>query len=84
MVIFCFFMLQGTLIALASFSEGKLVDKLMSAALLSPVAYLSHMTTPLGILGARAFVDQVSYHNIATIVTIVVWLSEGLLFLSYR
>nr|XP_010926726.1 triacylglycerol lipase 2 [Elaeis guineensis] len=49
----------GTLIALASFSEGKLVDKLMSAALLSPVAYLSHMTTPLGILGARAFVDQI-------------------------
>nr|XP_010926727.1 triacylglycerol lipase 2 [Elaeis guineensis] len=49
----------GTLIALASFSEGKLVDKLISAALLSPVAYLSHMTTPLGILGARAFVDQI-------------------------
>ncbi|KAG1330902.1 hypothetical protein COCNU_02G008700 [Cocos nucifera] len=50
--------LMGTLIALASFSEGKLVDKIKSAALLSPVAYLSHMTTPIGILAARAFVDQ--------------------------
>ncbi|XP_008802257.2 triacylglycerol lipase 2 [Phoenix dactylifera] len=49
----------GTLIALASVSEGRLVDKLMSAALLSPVAYLSHMTTPIGILAARAFVDQI-------------------------
>lgn len=84
MVIFCFFISQGTLIALASFSEGKLVDKLMSAALLSPVAYLSHITTPIGIVAARAFVDQVRYHNIPTIVTMVVWLSDGLLFLSNR
>ncbi|KAF3783640.1 Triacylglycerol lipase 2 [Nymphaea thermarum] len=38
----------GTLIALASFSQHKLVDKLRSAALLSPIAYLSHMTTPVG------------------------------------
>ncbi|XP_016206990.1 triacylglycerol lipase 2-like [Arachis ipaensis] len=38
---------QGTLIALTAFSEGKLVNKLKSAALLSPVAYLSHMTTEL-------------------------------------
>ncbi|MQL79819.1 hypothetical protein Taro_012232 [Colocasia esculenta] len=49
---------MGTLIALASFSEGRLVDKLRAAALLSPVAYLSHITTPLGILAARAFVDK--------------------------
>ena len=52
---------QGTLIALASFSEGRLVDNLKSAALLSPVAYLTHMTTPLGILAARAFVGEVSF-----------------------
>ncbi|PKA63826.1 Triacylglycerol lipase 2 [Apostasia shenzhenica] len=38
----------GTLIALASFSEGRLVDRLRSAALLCPVAYLTHMRTPLG------------------------------------
>ncbi|XP_042494016.1 triacylglycerol lipase 2 [Macadamia integrifolia] len=49
----------GTLIALASFSEGKLVDKLRSAALLSPVAYLSHMTTSIGILAAKAFLGEI-------------------------
>ncbi|KAF3337165.1 triacylglycerol lipase 2-like protein [Carex littledalei] len=52
----------GTLVALASLSEGKLVDKLKSAVLLSPVAYLTHMTTPLGILCARAFVGEVCFH----------------------
>ncbi|KAM0932181.1 putative triacylglycerol lipase [Dioscorea sansibarensis] len=50
----------GTLIALASFSEWKLVDKLRSAALLCPVAYLTHMTTPIGILAARAFVGEIT------------------------
>ncbi|WOG96383.1 hypothetical protein DCAR_0415718 [Daucus carota subsp. sativus] len=50
---------MGTLIALTSFSEGKQVDKVKSAALLSPIAYLSHMTTALGILAARAFVGEV-------------------------
>ncbi|ONK71891.1 uncharacterized protein A4U43_C04F13440 [Asparagus officinalis] len=49
----------GTLIALASFSEGRLVNNLKSAALLSPVAYLTHMTTPLGILAAKAFVGEI-------------------------
>ncbi|KAJ0972602.1 hypothetical protein J5N97_020561 [Dioscorea zingiberensis] len=48
----------GTLIALASFSEGRLVDKLRSAALLCPVAYLTYMNTPIGILAARAFVGE--------------------------
>ncbi|KAJ4798050.1 Lipase [Rhynchospora pubera] len=52
-------MLQGTLIALASFSEGRLVDKLKSASLLSPVAYLAHMSTPIGIFCAKAFVGEV-------------------------
>ncbi|XP_042500349.1 triacylglycerol lipase 2-like isoform X2 [Macadamia integrifolia] len=51
---------MGTLIALASFSEGKLVDKLKSAALLSPVAYLSHMTTAIGVLAARSFVGEMT------------------------
>lgn len=45
----------GTLVALAALSEGKLVDKLQSAALLSPIAYLSHMTTPLGVVAAKSF-----------------------------
>ena len=51
--------LQGTLMALASFSEGKQIDKVRSAALLSPIAYLSHMTTALGVLVARAFIGEV-------------------------
>ncbi|XP_068645084.1 triacylglycerol lipase 2-like isoform X2 [Aristolochia californica] len=35
-----------------------LVDQLKSAALLSPIAYLSHMTTKTGQLAARAFVGE--------------------------
>ncbi|CAA2966006.1 triacylglycerol lipase 2-like [Olea europaea subsp. europaea] len=51
---------MGTLMALASFSEGKLIDKIRSATLLSPIAYLSHMTTTLGVLVARAFVGEIT------------------------
>ncbi|CAA0823483.1 Triacylglycerol lipase 2 [Striga hermonthica] len=51
---------MGTLIALASLSEGKLIDKVKSAALLSPIAYLSHMTTALGNMAARAFVGEIT------------------------
>ncbi|KAK9682316.1 hypothetical protein RND81_10G064900 [Saponaria officinalis] len=50
----------GTLIALASLSEGRLVKQIKSAALLSPVAYLSHMTTALGSVAARAFVGELT------------------------
>ncbi|XP_076932341.1 triacylglycerol lipase 2-like [Bidens hawaiensis] len=50
----------GTLIALASFSEGKEIDKIKSAAMLSPVAYLSHMTTALGVLAAKVFVGEIT------------------------
>ncbi|XP_019457675.1 PREDICTED: triacylglycerol lipase 2-like [Lupinus angustifolius] len=50
---------HGTLIALTSFSEGKLVNQVKSAVLLSPVAYLSHMTTELGVVAARYFLDEV-------------------------
>lgn len=41
------------MIALISLSEGKWVNKVKSVALLSPVAYLSHMTTTLGIMSAN-------------------------------
>ncbi|KAL2505349.1 Triacylglycerol lipase 2 [Abeliophyllum distichum] len=51
---------MGTLMALASFSEGKQIDKVRSAALLSPIAYLSHMTTALGVLVARSFVGEIT------------------------
>lgn len=50
---------QGTLIALASFSEGKLRNQLKSAALLTPIAYLSHMKTALGVVAAKSFVGEV-------------------------
>ncbi|XP_028051269.1 triacylglycerol lipase 2 isoform X1 [Camellia sinensis] len=50
----------GTLMALASFSEGQQIDKVKSAALLSPIAYLSHMTTALGVVAAKAFVGEVT------------------------
>ncbi|KAJ4729441.1 Lipase [Melia azedarach] len=49
----------GTLLALASFSEGLQVDKLKSAALLSPIAYLSNMNTALGVIAAKAFVGEI-------------------------
>lgn len=54
---------QGTLVALAAFSEGRVVDQLKSAALLTPVAYLAHITTPIGILLAKAFVGEVTVTN---------------------
>ncbi|KAG6750111.1 triacylglycerol lipase 2-like isoform X2 [Populus alba] len=44
---------QGTLIALAAFSQGKLLNMLRSAVLLCPVAYLNHLTSPF----ARGLVD---------------------------
>ncbi|KAL5154165.1 Triacylglycerol lipase 2 [Glycine soja] len=50
----------GTLIALASFSEGKLVNQLKSTALLSPIAYLSHMNTKLGVVVAKSFVGEIT------------------------
>ncbi|KAF3658980.1 putative blue copper protein-like [Capsicum annuum] len=50
----------GTLIALASLSEGRQPDKIKSAALLSPIAYLSHMTTALGVITARSFIGEIS------------------------
>ncbi|XP_054805522.1 triacylglycerol lipase 2-like [Prosopis cineraria] len=51
---------QGTLIALASFTEGNLVNQLRSAALLSPIAYLSHMSTALGVVAAKSFVGEIT------------------------
>ncbi|GMI93971.1 Myzus persicae-induced lipase 1 [Hibiscus trionum] len=50
----------GTLIGLASFSEGHQADTLKSAAFLSPIAYLSHMNTALGTVAAKAFVGKIT------------------------
>ncbi|CAL9062624.1 unnamed protein product [Musa banksii] len=49
---------MGTLTALSAFSEGKLVDKIKSAALLTPVAYLTSMTTTIGRAAASAFAGE--------------------------
>lgn len=57
---------QGTLFALASLSDGKLVDQMKSAALLSPIAYLSHMNTALGVAAAKAFVGEVQIHSVVS------------------
>ncbi|XWS30495.1 hypothetical protein CRYUN_Cryun24cG0122500 [Craigia yunnanensis] len=51
---------QGTLIGLTSFSEGHQADTLKSAAFLSPIAYLSHITSPLVVVIARAFVGEIT------------------------
>ncbi|XP_057983558.1 triacylglycerol lipase 2-like [Malania oleifera] len=50
----------GTLVALVALSEGKLLDRMRSAALLSPIAYLSHMSTPLLVLAAKSFVGEIT------------------------
>ncbi|KAK1359387.1 Lipase [Heracleum sosnowskyi] len=51
----------GTLTALAAFSEGnQVINKVKSATLLSPIAYLSHMTTALGNLVAQAFTGEIT------------------------
>lgn len=50
---------QGTLTALASFSKGQLVSMLRSAALLSPIAYLGQMTSPLATNAADNFLAEV-------------------------
>ncbi|XP_057983559.1 triacylglycerol lipase 2-like [Malania oleifera] len=50
----------GTLVALVALSEGKLLDRMRSAALLSPIAYLSHMSSPLLVLAAKSFVGEIT------------------------
>ncbi|XP_057441706.1 triacylglycerol lipase 2-like isoform X1 [Lotus japonicus] len=52
---------QGTLIALASFSKDQLLDKLRSAALLSPIAYVGQLTSPLAKNAAENFIAESLY-----------------------
>ncbi|CAL5403402.1 unnamed protein product [Camellia sinensis] len=51
----------GTLIALASFSKGRLINMLRSAALLSPIAYVDQMTSPLARTAADNFIAEALY-----------------------
>ncbi|MFS7995287.1 putative triacylglycerol lipase [Helianthus anomalus] len=48
----------GTLIAMAAFSKGELVSMLRSAGLLSPVAYVGEITSPLGRNAAKNFIAE--------------------------
>ncbi|XP_054799171.1 triacylglycerol lipase 2-like isoform X3 [Prosopis cineraria] len=52
---------QGTLIALAAFSKFKLSNMLSSAALLSPIAYVNQMTSPLARNAAENFIAESLY-----------------------
>nr|XP_027187780.1 triacylglycerol lipase 2-like isoform X2 [Cicer arietinum] len=52
---------QGTLVALAAFSKDQLLDKLRSAALLCPIAYVGQMTSPLAKNAAENFIAESLY-----------------------
>ncbi|OMP07534.1 Alpha/beta hydrolase-1 [Corchorus olitorius] len=52
---------QGTLVALAAFSKNQLLSMLRSAALLSPIAYMNQMTSPLAKDAANNFIAEMVY-----------------------
>ncbi|XP_054818021.1 triacylglycerol lipase 2-like [Prosopis cineraria] len=52
---------QGTVIALAAFSQKELVNIIRSAALLSPIAHLNHIPSPLLQFAANAFLANALY-----------------------
>ncbi|KAI4308409.1 hypothetical protein L6164_031488 [Bauhinia variegata] len=54
---------QGTLIALAAFSKDQLLNMLRSAVLLSPIAYVGQMTSPLARNAAYNFIAETLYFN---------------------
>ncbi|KAK1306174.1 Triacylglycerol lipase 2 [Acorus calamus] len=51
----------GTLIALASFSKLQLLDIVRSAALLSPIAYLEDVSSPIAQAAAKSFAAETYY-----------------------
>ena len=54
---------QGTLMALAAFSQDQLLGMLKSAALLSPIAHLNQITSQPTKLAADLFIANVRYRN---------------------
>ncbi|KAJ8749380.1 hypothetical protein K2173_018870 [Erythroxylum novogranatense] len=52
---------QGTLIALAAISRNQLLSMLRSAVLLTPIAYLGHLTSTFGRAYAETFLAEDSY-----------------------
>ncbi|XP_044502560.1 triacylglycerol lipase 2-like [Mangifera indica] len=51
----------GTLLALASFSENKLLNMIQSAALLSPIAHMANISSPLTRFAAKSFLGEELY-----------------------
>ena len=58
---------QGTLIALVSLSQSKLLDMVNSAALLSPIAHLGQVTSSISQAAAKAFIAEVKHISIKPI-----------------
>ncbi|RDX61607.1 Triacylglycerol lipase 2, partial [Mucuna pruriens] len=52
---------QGTLMALADLSQGKVLDMMRSAALLCPIAHLNQIKSPVVRLGAETFLANYLY-----------------------
>ncbi|KAI5425898.1 hypothetical protein KIW84_031647 [Lathyrus oleraceus] len=52
---------QGTLVALAAFSKDQQLDKLRSAALLCPIAYVGQMTSQVAKKAADNFIAETLY-----------------------
>ncbi|KAK4492823.1 hypothetical protein RD792_000148 [Penstemon davidsonii] len=52
---------MGTLIGLAAFSKGQLVNMLRSASMLCPIAYVGQMTSPLARIGADNLLAEALY-----------------------
>lgn len=57
--------LQGTLIALAAFSQNQLLSMSRSAVLLSPIAYVGQMTSPLARNAADNFIAEVKTYSLS-------------------
>ena len=49
---------MGTLVGLISLAEGKWENQIKSVVLLSPIAYLSRMTTAIGLLAAKSLLGE--------------------------
>jgi len=54
------FELQGTLMAFTAFSRGQVLDRLRSAALLSPISHMSEVNSPIARIFADTFLAEVT------------------------
>ncbi|KAI5067872.1 hypothetical protein GOP47_0017005 [Adiantum capillus-veneris] len=50
---------QGTMTAFAAFSQSDVADLVKKAAMLSPIAYLNHVTSPVASIVSWLFLDKV-------------------------